>query len=312
MIVRSNSYKSFQCCFFIAFSLQIVCVSIIFAINYLVFHYKGNNYLPEGSFQAAFSLFLVLLGLQLISAKAHYCSQLTYSIFILFATSFAIACLTNAVQLTPFPPIDAKILVIEHSMHINMAGIVAWTAKHPLIKEILIYIYSTLPYQMSILPFVLSVCGYFDRIRHFCCLMLISTLIGFCFYYFFPTLAPASMINSPFFTPEQYATGIKFREIHQGMLPSTIDGGMIAMPSFHVIWAWLCLYLVKEIRWLFYSLILVNAALVASCVLLGWHYLLDVVGSLFLILLTHWLANLAKKWHTTYFPVSLMGVPEGN
>ena len=62
---------------------------------------------------------------------------------------------------------------------------------------------------------------------------------------------------------------------------------MIAFPSFHIIWGWFCLYLSYGCRWLFIGLLPLNGLLFASCVLLGWHYPLDLVGAAFVILASH-------------------------
>jgi hypothetical protein len=233
------------------------------------------------------SLLLVLAGLRLGGDKTPYLNKFTEAIFILYLVMACIALLTNAVQFTPFSPIDDKLVAIERVFHIDMAEIVAWTSQHRKPQEILAVIYDSLPYQMSIIPVLIAGLGHFSKLQEYFCLMLVSALIGFIFYYFFPTIAPASVIQSPFFSPDQQATGIKFAEIHSHLSPTTIEGGMIALPSFHTIWAWFCLYMVRGWPLLFMLLLPVNLLLVLSCVLLGWHYPIDLLGSLVVILITH-------------------------
>ena len=230
---------------------------------------------------------MIFCALRYYLDKTHYFCKLIQAVLSIYIVMGAIGLLTNAVQFTPFPPIDKYVIAFEHSLHIDMSQIVAWTAKHTWLQKKLAEIYDSLPYQMSILPVVIAIFGQFDKLREYLCLMLISTIIGFEFYYFFPTTAPASNLYSPFFSPEQLATGIKFTEIHNHLSPSTIEGGMIALPSFHVIWAWLCVYLVRGYKFLFILLLPINLVLVLSCVLLGWHYPSDVLGSLIVIFATH-------------------------
>lgn len=198
-----------------------------------------------------------------------------------------IAFATNAVQFTPFSPIDETIMKFESSIHIDLLGIMTWTAQHPHFKKTLVLIYNTLPYQMSILPLLLLGMGHFTRLKAYYFLLLFSLLLGFLFYYFFPTTAPASQISSDLFATEQIATGAKFSQIHQHISPTTIDGGLIAFPSFHCIWALLCVYLL--IPWPVACLILfcLNLLLILSCVLLGWHYPSDILGSLIVLLLSY-------------------------
>ncbi len=95
------------------------------------------------------------------------------------------------------------------------------------------------------------------------------------------------MIDSPFFTEAQRATGIKFTQIHAHTKPDTFKGGMIAFPSFHVIWAWLCAFLIRDWPIAFGLLFILNTVVMLSCVLLGWHYILDIFGSILVIILAH-------------------------
>ena len=267
-----------------------------FLINDLFFHYQGNNYLPEGAYTAGFSLILILVGVRIYLDKTHYLSELTQSVLSLYLVMSAIGLLTNAVQFTPYLPVDKFLIDIDLFLGIDMPSIIKWTISHPWLQYVLVQIYDSLPFQMAFLPLMVAVFGKFNILREYFCLMLVSALIGFVFYYFFPTTAPASNIMSPYFSHLQHATGLKFSEIHNYLVPSTIEGGMIALPSFHTIWAWLCIYLVRPWFWVLVIVLSINLLLMISCVLLGWHYFIDLIGSLIVILITHSIHHyLAKK-----------------
>lgn len=256
-------------------------------INAFFFHYTGNNYFPDGSLLIGISLFLMMVGCRLLFTLHHFTYQILRELLNFYGVMVVIAFMTNAVQYTPFHPIDKQIITFESLIGIDMAQIVSWTAQHPFFKQLLILIYNSLEYQLCFLPILIILCMKFSRLQEYYFLMLFSAIIGFIFYYFFPTTAPASVIHSPFFLDTQRATGIKFAEIHQHLRPSTIEGGLIALPSFHALWAWFCLYLSRVIKPLFFILLHFNVLLVASCVLLGWHYPIDLMGSLFIALLSH-------------------------
>lgn len=251
--------------------------AIALALNLLVYHYPGNNYFPANTLLIGINIVLINVGIMIIYNKGTYPRAAVQELFFFYCMMATIALATNAVQLTPFTPIDQYLIDFEAKLGITMPSILVWTAAHPSFKYVLKVIYDSLPYQMSIIPLCLIALGRFNRLRNYYFLMFFTVLFGFIFYYFFPTIAPASMINSPFFQSEQIATGLKFKQIHQLIPPTTIEGGLIAMPSFHTIWAILCVYLLKDWFVAYVMLAAINLLLLLSCVLLGWHYLSDVL-----------------------------------
>lgn len=234
-----------------AFILGVLAL-VALSVNYFIYKFPGNNYFPPDTLLIAILLFLGFLGSYLQFGRNSIAVKMTRELIYYFLVMSTIAFATNAVQYTPFAPIDDTLIEMEARLNINIISIVAWAQHYPWLIQMLVYIYDSLPYQMSILPLVAIGMRQFPYLREYYCLLLISAVLGFTIYYFYPTLAPATALNSDFFSQAQYATGIKFREIHQHIPPSTIEGGMIAFPSFHAIWAWLCLYLIRWSRFIFF------------------------------------------------------------
>ncbi len=264
-------------------------------VNFFIYKYPGNNYFPPNILHIAFSLILVYAGLILQVGKNTRLSKRGLELIYFFLVMCLVALATNAVQLTPFPPIDEQIVALENKLDIDMIAILKWTQEHPRLHLLLGFIYDSLTYQMCFIPLFVIAMGRFKIIKEYYFLLLFTTLIGFCFYYFYPTTAPASVISSPFFTPYQIATGLKFNEIHNYLIPSTLEGGLIALPSFHCIWALLCVYLLKEWPIPCLLLFLANIILIASCILLGWHYPIDVITGLILVLMSYWFLQWSKR-----------------
>lgn len=264
-------------------------------VNSFIYNYPGNNYFPPNTVQIGLPLVLFYIGLIQLFGKDKHITQIGLELIYFFLIMSLIALATNAVQLTPFTPIDQHIVAFEHYFHIDISVMLEWTNRHPTIHLILGFIYDSISNQMSAIPLLIIAMGRFQLIREYYFLLLTTTLLGFGFYYFFPTTAPASVIASPLFTPYQLATGLKFKEIHNHISPSTIEGGLIALPSFHCIWGLYCVYLLKEWPIFCFILLLANIILCASCVLLGWHYPIDVMAGVLLALLCYWLLLLCKK-----------------
>ena len=294
--VEAPFYYAQSTAFFFPAILFALLSLIAIAVNYYIQQYPGNNYLQVNFVLLGSDLLLIYVGAVFLQGRdgvlARIIKEVTYFLMVL-----ALGCLaTTAVQFTPFPTIDQHILAVESFFYVDTHALMIWASTKPLLKTVLEIAYVSLTYQMICIPLVIILAGRIDLIREHYFLILISALIGFVFYYFFPTTAPASVINSIFFNESQRATYLKFFQIHHYIQPTTMDGGMIALPSFHVIWAWLCLRLVREWKVAFGLLLLINVTMVASCVLLGWHYCLDVLGSVVVIALSHALYRTCIKF----------------
>ena len=179
------------------------------------------------------------------------------------------------VSYTPFAPIDAFLVKSDASLHLSVSAGMQWVQLHPWLKACLTFCYGTLELFLLLTLIVLIVYRRYTLLYEYYSLLVISACIGYAIYYFFPTTAPASIVQSPYFLERQYATGLKFNQLHQYQLQTTSEGGLIAFPSFHIIWTWLLVYAVRcwpmaLIACSFYGMMVTFA-----CVLLGWHYWVD-------------------------------------
>ncbi len=271
------------------YAALLLCLLSIAAngINFFTTHYPGNNYFPPNIIKIGLPLLLTYTGCLIQFGRNSTLTNRVKEIIMLLLILLMIAFAANAVQYTPFPTIDQTIVNIEQTLHINTSAIVSWTNHQPLFLKILDLAYDSLAYQMAYIPLALIMIKRHAELHEYYFLLLFSTIIGFVFYYFFPTTAPASILDNPYFASAQHATGLKFSQIHQHIQPTTLDGGLVALPSFHVIWAWFSLYLIRSwpIPWML--LLPINLLLVLSCVLLGWHYPMDILGGLVVILFSH-------------------------
>ncbi len=280
------THHSTRCILFSAMLLVVLSVCAL-VVNLFIYHFPGNNYFPPATAYIGLTLILMYSGSSLIFSINGQLTKGLKELIYFFLIMSIIALATNASQYTPFPTIDNKILTIERSFHIDIKHIISWTHTRPHFKTVLAFVYDTLPYQMTYLPLFMIAVKQLQHLREYYFLLLISTIIGFTFYYFFPTTAPASIISSSYFSSSQIATGLKFIEIRQHIQPTTIEGGMIALPSFHAIWAWLCLYLLRGVPIGVMIMLPINLLLVISCVLLGWHYPMDILGAMVVVVLSH-------------------------
>ena len=268
-----------------ALALSFTC----YGVNYFVYHYPGNDYLPKHYIAGLAVVGLTYLGAKIYFGPKHKFTDCTWHLCLFYVVIICIGLLTNSIQYTPFPTVDQYIIALEHYFNVNLVQLMQFLEKKPLTRHFLTIIYDSLSHQIILLPLLAIVLSYFypkpfkERLYQFYLLILWTAFFGFSVYYFLPTTAPASNLISEWFTPSQYDTGLKFMQLHRYISPTTMDGGMIALPSFHTVWAILCLYLIYPLKGIFYPLLLINIILIAACVLLGWHYPTDIIAAFVLL-----------------------------
>jgi hypothetical protein len=265
------------------------CLSALY-VNLTYYHFPGNEYIPQLSIlSTCIIFFLVAIGLKLQFDYENYFSRAFKELSMGLLIFTVIIGGAGIIQFTPYAPIDSLLVQSDQLLHVNVNSLVTWLHAWPTLKSILEVVYEGLCLELIAIPLLLILLRRYALLYQYYTLMFVSAIIGYGLYYFFPTIAPASIFGGEFFTADQHATGVKFYELHHYLQPSTQEGGLISFPSFHVIWAWFLVYLVRCWRSLFIVLSCWNSVLVLSCVLLGWHYAVDVLGSIGVILLTHWI-----------------------
>ncbi|MFI5345988.1 MAG: phosphatase PAP2 family protein [Elusimicrobiota bacterium] len=207
----------------------------------------------------------------------------------------ASAALVTGIQYTPFPPIDATLARWDAALGYDTVAVLARVAAHPHLRFVLNRAYESTDLLLFLAP--LPALWKDDRrvLRVYLHAVVYTFLAGSLFYYFFPSSGPASFFQSPHFLPVQRATSMKFIQVHARLPVTTYLGGMIAFPSFHVAWSVLVTYAALPDRRLFRAAAAWNALVIASTVILGWHYVVDVPSGILLAVLGLWAGGAARR-----------------
>jgi membrane-associated phospholipid phosphatase len=192
------------------------------------------------------------------------------------------AALVTGIQYTPFAPIDGALLACDRAVGFRTEALIAWTAAHPFLRRGLMFAYDSTDLQLVLVPLIPLLSRDARRLRVYILAIVYAYLLGGLFYYFFPSSGPATVIPSPHFLDVQQLTHVKFAMVHARRPVTTIMGGMIAFPSFHVAWSALLPYAAAGRRKWFQAIAALNILVVLSTLLLGWHYLVDVPAGLLL------------------------------
>jgi hypothetical protein len=271
-------------------TISIISIYILY-LNRCFYRFPGLFYFEPSLLGLNFLLLIIPPGLQLqfnLAYKSPFLKGLrAASVYLLIINLISIS--TTAIQYTPYPPIDKEILYIEQRyLNFDLKTTMDWLGSSPSFSKLGDRVYRFLIYEVFSIPLLLIYFKQYRRLYNFYFMILFTWLIGSLVYYYFPTTAPASVIDSLYFSQEQYLTGLKFWQLHHFIQPVASEGGMISMPSFHVIWALLFVYLLRPWPIIFCVFTAFNSMIILFCVLLGWHYLLDVIASVCILLFTHY------------------------
>lgn len=264
----------------------------IFLLNYFTADYPTNTY-PMTTFTPLYVVFFLICAFYGMYAKessprgatflwgfGFYCITVTLSLF-----------LATTIEATPFALIDHTLYQLDLLLGINTTTLVTWIHAHPTLHHTLTNFYLSLDLQLIVIPFFLMIFNQKKRLGIFFISQFISCIIGSLIYFFFPTVGPSGVIHSRFLPLDQMNLPIRFYEIHHYFMITNTTGGLIAFPSFHVIWATLLTYTARGKKYILYPLILINTILVASTVLLGWHYFTDVVAGFIIVFFSLFIAE---------------------
>lgn len=251
---------------------------------------------------------ITLLGLiflfygMFIQIESPHASTFIWGVGLFFWCALTNIIVVNSIQSTPFSPIDNTLEKIDQWMGVDTPALMSWTYHHPSIHQILHKVYNSLMIELLGIPVLLTIMCARKSLVIFYLALFITLYVGCAIYYFFPTMAPSGILHSPYFSAAQHDTSLRFYDVHHYIRATTTEGGLIAFPSFHVIWAVLLTNACRSKKIFFYPMIIFNLVLIASTVLLGWHYLTDVFGGVILaiigIIIAEWIFQCSSEART--------------
>ncbi len=278
-----------------------VCVVLILAIGIIttIINFVFTDYQLYQDQAGVLGILVLLVAVMLIFFICRLPKYLNFSyryskrtgtlfrvLIILLISSTVMGFFAGSVALTPFKPIDKALYHLDMIFSFKQNYWLSVVYKIPWLHELLTIAYYSLTPQVLILPFVAVFLTSEQRIYDYFNKVFLLNVIGFSIYYFFPTASPASLLNHQYLVKGQINLAQQFITLHSGKLPHVLGEGLISFPSFHVIWSLMLTLLFRKI-WLFYPLLLLNIFLWCGTVLLGWHYIVDVIASFILVAGVH-------------------------
>ncbi len=184
---------------------------------------------------------------------------------------------------------DAHLVHLDQLFNVNVPGIMSWASHHwlgtlinrtyPLLNPLLIV--------SALLPAFL---GKVKNAQQFVVANLIAFAIGLPLFALLPAIGPWYGYAIPP-TPDEMqcqAAILLFRG--PGHLVSQL-AAIICFPSFHVIWAILCIAALWGFRLLRIPVAIFGTMIIFSTLTTGWHYFVDVLGGIMIAAISLFLAG---------------------
>lgn len=273
----------------------LLTAAALLAVNASCFHYTGISYFPrECWWLAFFAVDFAIFG-HLARQRSPYASFIAINLAFYALTAAVMGVLTTGIQYSPFTRIDPALARWDARLGWDTVAVLHWVAQRPTLRAFLDLCYNSTELQLVLAPFVAALAHDKRRLRVFIYGIVYSSFAGSLIYYFFPSSGPAGLFQSLDFLTVQRLTHLKFEQVHNFQPVTTLLGGLIAFPSFHVTWSVLVAYAAQPRKYIFLMFLVLNVLVISSTVLLGWHYLVDVPAGIALASLSLWAGEVTHR-----------------
>ncbi|HLD84542.1 MAG TPA: phosphatase PAP2 family protein [Coxiellaceae bacterium] len=280
-----KAYTSNDTVFLLCSALLLLLDGLLFAWNnthqrfYLDFAAIGGA--PWGIFTTLFFFALFFVAIKLSYRLPSF--SLCLKAMVMLLITLTLTEISNAAVLTtPFPTHDMLINHIDQRIGFHLLIILQLLKQHDFIEKIIWGIYYSLLLAMHVTPITLSLIATPRVLYHYFTSFLLSAIIGYSIFYFFPTdTSPASIYPHRYFTDFQLNTLHQFQLEHlHHTLNFNLVGGVISFPSFHAIWITLIVFFLWPFRFIKIPALIYGIAVLLTTVLTGWHYLMDSIAGI--------------------------------
>lgn len=197
---------------------------------------------------------------------------------------------------TNAPLIDNDLIRFDRLFGFDWPSTYQWVRAHPAVHRMLALAYESGVWQLIGIPVLLGLTGRRKRLAEFSILFMSAAVLTS----LVPALFPAASAFTHFgiTDPQTASTVSDFASLRNGALRTfdlAASQGLVSMPSFHTEMAVIFAYSLRRMPVVSVIGALLNAAMIASTLTQGGHYLADVFGGLLLALVLIQLARSARR-----------------
>ena len=259
--------------------LSMKAINILFCLYFLiVFHLAcvlRNQLSKWGDFAASFSLLAIFV----------------FNSFTIFRIPL----------FSPFPEITQLLANFNQFLHIDQPTWILWAKSHYFVwKSLTIVYWSLIFFMVSLVAYLLLIVRDNKEFLLFITANIVASIIGIAIAFFWPSLPLISIWKHVVSHPEDLLIIRGYFDVHH-YIPFNFSVETIEFPSFHVLWTTLCLFALRHYPLLFRLAFVYLLLIVASTVLLGWHFVMDGLSGFLIAFFSYkivvlWEKRLARRY----------------
>jgi len=208
----------------------------------------------------------------------------------------AISYLIPVAGRSPYPLVDGGLAKIDAAMHFHTVTYVHLVAQLPRVRHGLAVAYNFLPPLIVGALVIPPLCGKAIGSRRFVVAVLLAAVVTSALFALWPAAGPWTVEGfAPTKDQSVVVESLAFFKSGQPMPDRLKDSGVVAFPSFHVVLAVLSIIALWKIRWVKWAALVVGILISISTITTGWHYGIDVIAGLAVVLLAQVIANRAVE-----------------
>lgn len=207
------------------------------------------------------------------------------SVVALVAFSTCYSVLMCAVAAVGRPLADEWLNQIDGALGLSAANIVRWTNERPTIARLLWLAYFSIIPQTIVTIIYLGMRHEHAALEKFLTRFMVTALLTAGGLYFAPAIGSCAAGD---YAPPDFHTRFveQMSSLRAGQLREITwrdAEGLITFPSFHTIWGVLVVLAFSQRRRLFWPVLSLNLAMIASTVTTGMHYFVDVLAGFLVV-----------------------------
>jgi len=182
------------------------------------------------------------------------------------------------------PFVDGALVQMDAQLHFDWLALHQFYAERPVLMAVSRQAYDAFSYQLLLVPMILWLWRRGEMLWPYIAAYSVALILTIVIFPFFPAAGPYNHfgISRAHLEPWQWNFGPYIEGLRNGHIRdmTRTSSGLISVPSFHaaagILFMWAC-GRIPYLRWAFFAL---NATMIVSAIVIGSHYLVDIIAGI--------------------------------